>query len=343
MDFGSVIIYSSYACVSVLTAYIGVRNKNKFFILLSYLICVLFWGLRKDIGFDYDGYVIIFKDIQSDKSSYVELGYFWLNKVFSIFKNGYIAVIFFSSAITFGFLYLALLKYKILWQGLLYSLVFQFQFMAANQLRQAMAIAIFLSFVYFLKEKKYIKYSICVILTALLVHTSAVFLIIGIPLSWINLNKYYSCSLIVAAYIAYLLGVWASTGYILFSLLPIPEAYLHFLMSDRIFGENIGFSLVQLFNIGMGLYIIWNKASLPNYISSLYLIGLLCYIIFVEYHLFLRISFYFSYLNIIGIAIICKRYPKKTQIITAISCFFFFLICCQSTNMHGIIPYKSIL
>lgn len=339
----SVIIYVMYGVISVGIAYTAQRNKSKGLVLLSYLICVFFWGVRKDIGFDYVGYVTIFKDIQYNSSSYVELGYFFLNKMFISFYDGHVYVLFLSSAITFGFLFYALCKYKILWQGLLYSLVFQFQFMAANQVRQAMAIAIFLSFVHLLQHKRYIQYSICVLLTAFLVHTSAMILIIGIPLSFVRINRYVACILVIIVYIAYLKGVWSSFGYLLFTILPIPEVYMNYLLTDRVFGENVGFSIVQMFNVGMGIYILWNKTSVPNSIAMIYFFGLLAYIIFVEYHLFFRMSHYLSYLNIIAISIICKRYPKRTQIVSFISAMFYLLICCQSTNMHGIIPYQSIL
>lgn len=343
MDFFSVIIYISYATLSVSTAYIAQRNKSKAFVILSYLICISFWGLRKDIGFDYEGYVNIFKDIQYNGTSYVEYGYYCLNKIFSSVTEGQVFVLFFSTAITFGFLFIALIRYKILWQGLLYSLVFQYQFMAANQVRQGMAIAVFFSFMYLLGEKKYIKYAICVVLTAALIHTSAVFLLLAIPCSFVRIGKYKACIILTVIYLFYLLGLWTNLGFILFSQLPIPEAYTHYLLTDRVFNEEIGFSIVQLFNILISYYIIWNKNVLPQYIFMVFFLGILMYIVFIEYHLFFRISTYFLYANIICIALINKAYPDNTKIINIVSAIFYVLICCQASNMHGIIPYKTLL
>lgn len=343
MDVLTVYLYLSYALITVLIAYVAQRNKDKELALLSYFICVLFWGLRKDIGFDYDGYVTIFKDIQFANHSYVELGYFYLNKLFSPFKDGYIGVLFLSTAITFGFLFYALWRYKILWQGLLFSLVFQFQFMAANQVRQAMAIAFFFCFVHLLRNRRFIKFAICVIITTICIHTSSIVLILCIPLSLIKINKYFACSTVVVVYLLYLKGFWTPFGHLLFTLLPVPEAYENYLLSNRVFSEEVGFSIVQLINVTLGIYILWNKKDIPNYLYSLYYFGLLAYLIFIEYHLFFRMSFYFVYLNIIAISFVCKSQPKKSQIVIVASILFFVLICSRSTNMHGIIPYQSIL
>lgn len=248
MDFTTLVIYSLYSLSTVGIAYVAERNRSKILALFSYIICVIFWGIRKDIGFDYIGYVEIFKDIQFGGSSYVELGYYLLNKFFTPYKDGFIGVFILSSAITFGFIFFTFWRNRILWQGLLYSLVFQYQFMAANQVRQAMAIAIFISFVHFLQNKQYLKYTLSVILTTLLVHSSAIFLLLGIPLSLIHFNKYAAVIIILLIYLLYIKGYWSNMGYWLFSIIPVPESYSHYLLTERVFSEYVGFSLIQLFN-----------------------------------------------------------------------------------------------
>ena len=73
-----------------------------------------------------------------------------------------------------------------------------------------------------------------------------------------------------------------------------------------------------------------------------YMIGICLYIVFVEYHLLLRLSFYLFYINLYVVSSFCKE-KKSGRILVIISVIFFLFICAQSTNMHGVIPYKSLL
>lgn len=248
-----------------------------------------------------------------------------------------------SSAITFGFLYYTFWKYNICWQGILFSVVFQFQFMAANQISQAISISIFLSFFHLLLERKYTTYIICVLLITFLIHYSSIFLLLAIPISLIKINRWLACICLILVYVAYLAGIWKNLGNILLTTLPIPETYVHLLSSGKLQPENVGFSIVQLFNVAMCLYAIWNKRFIDNSLSMVYFCGIILYIIFIEYHLFLRISTYFLYTDILAISLLCRKRPQKGKIVVIISALFYIMICSQESNLHGVIPYDSVI
>ncbi len=340
----SVVIYSIFGYLIVITSYLGEKGKNKGLIALSFFIIVIFWGLRRDIGWDYEGYVEIFRNAQNNYNWNIEPGYYYLNILFTSLRDGYIYVLLIATIITYLFLFKALKKFKILWLGLYFSLVYQFQFMAANQVRQAIAISIFLYALYFLIKKKYLLFCIIVILTAIFVHLSAVALFLAIPFSKIKLSRRVWTIIIVSAYVLYIIGCFKLFGNYLFSILPLPEQYARYLLGERVNPEEVGFSIVQLCNVIIAIYIIWNY---PHFNKSkllpIYLLGMLMYMVFIEYHLFLRASFYFTYVNIILSSLIYKHSHNRGIPLIIFSGLLFMLICSRETNMHGIIPYQSLL
>ncbi|WP_196052073.1 EpsG family protein [Bacteroides clarus] len=345
MDFSSLVIYAIFMQLSVSLAFVSRYSTPKYhflLVLVTYLLVVSFWALRHDIGFDYENYTYIFYEIKNGYSSYVEPAYYLLCRIFSRVDGGEYYVIGAMSMLTYTILFYFFLRKNILWQGLLFSLVFQFQFMAANQIRQALAICVFFLILPYIEKKQTLKWGIGVGIIALVCHTSAIFLFLLIPLCRINLSGKKWCFIISILYILYLEGVFRSLGNFLLLNLPLPENYQHFLATDRVEAEVIGFSLVMLFNVAVALYVAWNYVTEEKRIFSLYMIGICLYIVFVEYHLLLRLSFYLFYINLYVVSSFCKE-KKSGRILVIISVIFFLFICAQSTNMHGVIPYKSLL
>lgn len=340
----SVITYSIYGFLIVSCSYLGEKGKSKALITLSLFIIIVFWGFRKDIGWDYEGYVEIFKNAQYNYNWNIELGYYYLNILFTSFKEGYIYVLLCATIITYLFLFKAFRQYKIIWLGVFFSLVYQFQFMAANQVRQSIAISIFLYSLYFLINKKYLIFCLIITLTSIFVHLSAITLFFAIPFSKINLSRRVWSIIIVLTYTLYIVGYFKFLGNYIFSIIPLPEQYARYLLGSRVNPEEVGFSIVQLCNVCISLYIIWNYKNHKNSILlPIYLIGILMYMIFIEYHLFLRASFYFTYVNIILASLVYKQSPKRGLPLMIFSGLLFILICSRETNMHGIIPYQSLL
>lgn len=346
MDFSTLLIYSMFMLISVTLAFISQhcsQPKNKLlFITVTYLFVVAFWGIRYNIGFDYKNYIEIYYEIKHGETSYVEPVYFFLCLIFSTVTSGEYYVIAAMSVITYWALFLFLLKKNILWQGLFFSLVFQFQFMAANQVRQALAVALFLVLLPYIEKKQRIKWIAGVLIISFFCHASALFLLLLIPFCRINLSGKKWCLILSILYILYLGGFFRNFGNILLTNFPLPENYQHFLLTDWMEAEEVGFSLVMLFNVLVALYVAWNYKMDDKRIFTLYMLGMCLYIVFVEYHLLLRLSFYLYYINIYVVSLYCKE-KKSGRIILIISFLFFLFNCAQSTSLHGTIPYKTLL
>lgn len=344
--YSTFLIYTLFGSFSVVLAYLSQACKEKkhriLLVVITYLFVVSFWAFRYGIGFDYDSYIYIFYEIKNGYSSYVEPVYSFFSNLFSDTVNGEYWVIASMSVVTYLFLFYIFIKRKILALGLFFSLAFQYQFMAANQIRQALAISAFLCLLPLIEKKQTAKWIIGISLIVLLFHTSALFLFFLIPFCRINISGKKWCLIISILFVAYLGGVFRQFGNLLFSILPIPENYQHFLLSERVEAEQVGFSLVMLFNVIVALYIAWNYQLNKKRIFTLYMLGICMYIIFIEYHLLLRVSFYLFYVSIYIASIFCKEQPKKGQWLILAAVIFSLFNFAQSTNMHGVIPYKTL-
>ena len=346
MHIDTFFIYTFFGIFSFICSYLSQACKRRenqiIFISIAYISVVTFWSIRYRIGFDYDNYIYLFHEIKKGYSSYVEPMYTLLCKLFSNINKGEYLVIASMSALTYLFLFIILIKKKIFWPGLFFSFAFQYQFMAANQIRQALAISAFLCLLPTIENKQPSKWIVGIILITLLFHTSAIFLLFLIPLCNIKISGKKWCLAISILFVAYLNGAFQKFGNFLFSVLPIPERYQLYLLTERIESEDVGLSLVMLFNILVAIYIAWNYQLKENRIFTLYMIGICMYIIFVEYHLLLRVSFYLFYINIYMASIFYKQQSQKGLWLILASILFSLFNFAQSTNMHGVIPYKTL-
>lgn len=330
--------------MSTLLAYLGEKVNNKtqrqLLLVCAYLFIVVFWSVREGIGFDYDNYIMIYYEIKNGYDSYVEPVYHIFTKICS-FDDGEYWVIALYTIFTYFMLFVLFAKKNILWLGVLFSFAFQFQFMATNQMRQALAISAFLLILPLIEKGRWLISYLLIWLVAFTCHTSALFLFFLIPFSNIRISGKKWCFIIIILYLMYLKGMFAIVGNLLMTTLPLPENYQHFLLSSRMESEQIGFSLVMLFNILVAVYVAWNNNFREKRVFTLYMIGICMYIVFVEYHLLLRLSFYLFYTNIYVVSMFCKEEKKKGYLLQFATFLFALLICTQSTNMHGVIPYKT--
>lgn len=346
MDFRSFLIYTFFLLVSSVLALMSQLCKKRInsiaFLIVTYIFIVTFWSLRYGIGFDYDSYIDISKEIRNGYDSYVEPIYHLASMLFQ-FNGGEFFTISFMSAVTYFFLIVSFYRNNILFQGVFFSIVLQFQFMASNQIRQALAIAIFLFALEYIEKKKYKIWIPILILDVLLCHTSAFILFLIIPLAQnIRFSNNKWIIIIVVLYALQLIGVFRNLGNIVLTSLPIPENYMHFIYSDRVLAEEIGFSPVFLFYIIITIYILiyYNPQNRIN--LNLFLIGLSLYIVFIEYHLLQRLSMYCFYVIIFIISKYCINSKQHgINVILASIVFYLFLIT-RDTNLHGVIPYKSL-
>lgn len=340
MDFESGLIYNVYIIIACGLAYWTERSGyHPLRLLLTYAFVVVFWAVRYKIGYDYVGYMTIFKDVRYDLSSYVEPGYWALNKLFSWSPIGYVGVIFVMTALSYFFLFKLFVRERILTLGLFFSMAFYLQFMLTNQVRQAFVLVYFLSVVHYLEESKYWKY-ILSLLPMLLFHTSVVFLFPLVFVTKLRLSKITWAILMLGTYIMYLSGCFREVGTKLLMVLPIYDRYK---FTSYMAAEDVGFSIVMLFELCVALFILFFSDTINRpVLLTIYLLGIVFYNVFVEYHLIGRVVFYLTYLNIILASVLIKKDGHNGVLLFGVTWFVMILLLGKEPTRHGNLPYQTI-
>lgn len=150
----------------------------KVLFIISFLISFLPAGLRYGIGTDYFyTYVPYFYWIGNGTKEFSEQGFNLLNKIIFNLTGDYKILFFVTAFIILGFIY------KAIWdnsdnkmQSVLLIFIGQSYFYSMNLVRQAIAMAIILWSFKFLKNKKYFKALICILLASSF-HVSALLMI----------------------------------------------------------------------------------------------------------------------------------------------------------------------
>jgi hypothetical protein len=341
MDLTSWLIYNLILFLSVSFAFLSKRTKHKkVFIVFSYLSIVIFCSIRYDVGWDYLGYAESFGFIKYYGFYYFEFGYIILNKLFAFSPIGYIGVFAVMSALTYYFLFKAFLKENILSAGLFFMFTFQFVFMANGQIRQGLAIAIFIYTLKFIENNQYFKYILSIITISLLVHTSAIFLLGAIFISKINLKYYNWIILILISYFLYLRGVFTN---IVSSILPYVPFYSRFLNNFRAEAEPTTHYLIVTFWVLVSILIaLCAKYIKREKITNIYLFGSVLFPAFVDFHIFARFGFYLTFVNIILLGIIVKNNKYWGTMFIVVAYLLFTIYCLNNWGLSGGYPYKSI-
>lgn len=341
MDYQSWLIYTLFMIVSCTLAFQAERKDyNIIWVSLTYLVVTGFWAIRYQIGFDYVGYMDIFTAVKYNRFTFVESGYYYLNKLFSFSKYGYVYVIAISTIIIYLLLFKMLIYRKILTYGLFFSLGFQFQFMAANQMRQALVIAGFLYATRYIEEKRYWPY-VFWLLGLMVFHSTAIFMLLAIPMSKIRLPKTIAIGLLMISFVLLQLGVFKTLGTTILRSVPFYEQYQT--MEGRMQAEEVGFSIVMLFYFVVACMLILYRDTI-NYptISNIYILGFIAYVMFFDFHLLNRMMQYFTMLNIILAAYLCKHSLNRGILLVIVTFFAYGLLSMKIPNLHGIQPYQTV-
>lgn len=341
MDYFSWLVYGIFMVIACALAYKTERkNYDPVWLGITYLFVVVFWGIRYDIGHDYQGYRGIFSDIKYGGWSYVEPGFYFLNKLFAWSETGYIGVLAVSTALTYFFLFKTFTRYRVLFFGLLFSLAFQYQFMAANQVRQAIVIAAFLYALRFVEDHKYWRYVLFMTLMAS-IHFTALFMIAALVMARIRIPSWGWLCLIVGSYGLLLVGAFKTVGGKLMMALPFYQVYQA--SEFRMSAEETGFSIVMLFWVIIALYLLLYRKTINRpVLFNIYMIGVVSYIVFFEFHLLNRMVQYFTFINILFASILCKNDFRKGLPLLLISFVAFNLLSARAPDKNGIQPYQTI-
>lgn len=323
-------------------------DKNiSFYYILSLTTIILFCGLRFFVGNDYYDYYNIFQDVSRYNQSFFEQrwepGIFILIQIFKNSKIGYFFFLLTCTIITYIFIFKALAHKNVLKWGVFFIFTLGLLIMVNDQVRQGVALSIFLFSIKYIEQKSFRNY-IKWIFIASLFHYSALALI---PIYFVNrlkLNSFIFSVLIITSYVGYQYGVFYK---IIFSIIEQVPFYGEIYVAKKRFFEinNLGSGLSILFHSIIALFValFYNKINKSIY-ATLFLYGSIIYIISVGFMPIQRFSYYLFFTNIIVLPIMFKNnLTKQLSKVLVIVCFFyFFIVSLYGFEKHGAVPYRTI-
>ena len=341
------IIYNVALLFGVFFAAISERIKstsNHIPIIASFLVVFLFVGLRHYVGNDYEAYVYLFSVIRNGITTRLEYGYYLLNKLFSESQDGYKYVMLACSFITFFFLFKTFIREKILALGILFLFAFELIFLMNDQVRQGVAIAVFLFAIQYIEQRKFYTYALILIATGLLFHYS---ILIMLPLYFMYrkpIPSWIWCIAIVVGFIFYSRGYFQNILGNLISIIPF--------YGERFGGskhvlpiEKLGSGLAILFWVLMALYVAINQSKINRpLLVNIYLLGTVFFIVTLDFHIITRVAYYLVYVKILVFPIYIKKETNlalKIAVIAAAILFFEFEVFLE-LGTHGGYPYTTI-
>lgn len=341
------VVYNLALFFSVLFSAISERIKstsNQIPLVLSFCVIFLFVGLRYNVGNDYQSYVFLFKSIKYGLDTHLEFGYFFLNKLFASHIDGYKYVMIICAFITYFFLYLTLVREKILALGVFFIFTYEFLFLSNDQVRQGLVIAVFLYSIHFIEQRKFYKYVLIISLSAVLFHYSAFLLLPAYFIKRKLISSYIWYVAIITSFIFYLKGFFQKVLLNIIGFIPYyGERYLKY--AKFISPEELGSGLAVLLWVALALFIASQQEKIKRpIIVNLYLLGMIVYLISLDFHLLSRAASYLFYIKILIFPLYIKNEKNTFFIVTilAVAILFFELEVFLDLGKHGGFPYQTI-
>lgn len=357
-DLTSLLLYIVLFSASAGLLAIGIKRSNSLIRFMAVSIPILLVGLRVDVGTDYDSYVLLYHKFSDMSYSDIlattgdgslEIGYFSLIKLASIFTNDAWLMFMLAAILTIGIAYMAIkrLSPKNIPLAFLLYLLILVPFVM-NGIRQGIAVSIvFFAYSYIIRGKP-VKY-IVTILVASLFHTSALALLPLYLLRFITVKKRIDApfTLMLSILLGTLTVILIPVILAFISVIPALSVYL------RYEGWETGIGRLTLFLMAaLAITVIVSYRRLTYNYPTMQLMAAIFFLEFASVFLggisaaFLRMSFYFAIGGLVYMANIPSIFSKDTRriiqfiiILYGVLYFtYFFYICGYSE----IFPYKSI-
>ncbi|MGN8226122.1 EpsG family protein [Gracilimonas sp. BCB1] len=316
----------------------------------SIFFIIAFCGLRFFVGNDYDGYYRSFKHLLNYSPGltefYWEPGFYYLAKALTRFGEiGYFYLLLISSIVTFILIYIALKEQSSLKWGVYFAITLGLLIMANDQVRQGIALGVFLYSLKYIRDGELNKYLMCIIIASLF-HYSSLLLVFVYFIRLIKLNKVWWIFLIGVTYVGFQRGIFYETIFSMIELIPYyGELYA---ARQRFFEVELGGSgLSILFRNALALIFIIALPNLKkNIYAKIYLTGLILGNMVVGFMPAERVTYYLYYVHIIALPLLLYANKKLSKqlfyVIVLLSFIFFSLQNLFALEKHGAIPYRTI-
>ena len=328
-------------------------RKQKVFQKIGIFFLIIISVIRWDIGNDYANYYTGIKmysayfqrfdffDVYLQNISYEPI-HTLLIYLAKDFPSPPIVVLAIYSILTILLWYLTLQHYKAVFWGFFTIIFAGFLFLSWDQVRQGLAIAIFLYSIKFIDRGCMFKYFLCVLL-AFCAHYSAIILVPFYFLRYITFPKWTIIAIIFVLFAGFITGVWSKFFLSVFQLMDKYAAYALTKMDTQEFSSGLGL-LARL--------IIYTTVILLGYkdyriVSNIVFAGLCIYLFSCSNELIERLSNYGMAAIIILFPLIIKGTKFSTKLSDCIRCSLIFLLIVIGTynaskGVSGCIPYDTV-
>ena len=349
-EFGSIVFYSIVFAIILYFLYNGKRilafERIGIFLLLVLAV------LRFDIGFDYE---IYYKDIQALKSA---LDWYGAEYVFNVFEtrleptfvffvwlfkgftHTYAYVFAVYSMLTIYFWYKAFKDNNTVFWSFFVLIVLLYVFNSFDQIRQALAMSIFLYSLKFLREetKNIKKYSLYILLASAF-HLSAILMFVVILFTRFKPRIKLYLTIIVACYALGLVGFWSNFILLFFEY---SFFYAQYMDLDTQIATNTGRGYIYTAIVAMYSILMYLTRKDRLYTNILF-VGIILFIVASGNLNVNRIANYFLIVNALSVPLYLK-YSRKRNFILAL---FLVLVMQFEVRMvisecSGCIPYDYI-
>ncbi len=346
MDAITIVIYNVVLTICVSLGVFYDKSKDRIFLYIIVLLLFIFCGLRYYVGNDYENYIDTFNTIKSGYDSYVEPGFYILNKAFASLPDGHFFVFAVISFATILLYVRMLVKFDIVALGMFFFFTAEYIFFINDIIRQGFTIAMFLNSIILLRNNNVIKYTIST-LSSIAIHYSAVVLLLCSFIKRVRLNNYVWAVIMTIAGILYKLGFFKAVFPQLIALIPYyGERYSR--IHDGVYMEEVelGSGLGVLFKYITYVFVALNgKKMASDIIFNFFMIGCVLNFVFLDFFLPLRIVEYLLYLKLIVYCVMIRSYWRiQTSVVfLCIHLIYFEYLVFTAGGKHGGFPYDNIL
>lgn len=340
-------VYLFIYIISLVVYFARIITRSRLPILFASFVLCLVLGFRgKNVGVDTLSYHDLFKRITLNEVVYVnEYGYVLFSKLIHYIGGNQQLIILVYAALTMLFFYKFITRYSTAPQMSLLIFVFVGPYYLAsfNQMRQYLAIAVFLGYLLPLIEKRrFIRFLLVTVFTAFFSHITV---LLTIPLYFILTKRWRLFTKFLIA-ILFIIGV----NYVTLLILSTPYGY--FLIKRADIKVETTMFLLQIFIAFIILFfekrVETREANMTIFFNMALLSILMLFPIVlnmkIPVEIFARMNNYFFPFMMILVPEITKLFDKKSkQIINAILIFFLSLYYFKSIFLSGetykLIPY----
>ncbi|PVZ12781.1 MULTISPECIES: EpsG family protein [Bacteroidales] len=325
------------------------KRFRPFVLSVAAIALIVFSGSRIGMGRDYALYEEAFQYPEGRTALFFELTWQWINKGFHLLNLDFHFWLLFTAAITILLMFYGMKKmsHNIIVSIIAFVLIYRGYFETMNLIRQYVAMSIiFASFPLFLSQKHIYFFSLIGI--AALFHTSALYMLVLVPLTAKKLNTSTMVGLLIATLIFGALILNSITEY---AVSALPERY-GFYIEEQFTAAGSSSGIYQLFlNITAIFFAIIQPTvekkdkKIAQFIL-LYVASICIYNMTICFEVGMRLMFYpfiFIFILIPNIYTLSDKKWQKVAISAILIMFSLFMFKDLSNPMEPYITYKSIL